>query len=105
MGSFSSKFPRALHVLPLHALKGILEDGALHASSELHRRTTAAVRSTTSQTDAALGLSDYVHLYLLRPKSQWESIPILATQLLKGRGAPFPHVGIEMDTYAVADNE
>jgi hypothetical protein len=105
MAAFSSKFPRAVHVLPLHALRGVLEDRALLAKSELLCRTTAAVRSTTSQTDAALGLSDYVHLYLLKENSRWEKIPILATQLLKGVGAPFPHVGIETGTAPFADDD
>jgi hypothetical protein len=92
-------------VLPLHALRGILEDGALLAKRELLGRTTAAVRGTTSQTDAVLGLGNYVHLYLLRPGSQWEDIPILATQLLNGRGAPFPHVGLETGTGALDDDD
>ena len=31
MATFSYQFPRAVHVLPLHALKGILEERALLA--------------------------------------------------------------------------
>ncbi|MCU1262045.1 MAG: hypothetical protein JWO80_4930 [Bryobacterales bacterium] len=108
MASFSATFPRAVHVLPLHALGGILEDRAFLANSTLpHRlhRTNAAVRKTSSQTDAALGLGDYVHLYLLHSNSPWENIPILAAQLLNGRGAPFPHVAIEIGTEGLSDDE
>src|SRR5213592_4391612 len=98
MATFSYQFPRAVHVLPLHALKGILEERALLAKRHLVRRAKAAVRSTTSLADAVLGLSDYVHFYLLGQGSHWESVPILATQLLDGREAPFPHVVLETTT-------
>ena len=91
-------------MLPLHALRGILGDRALLAKRDLVRRATAAVRATTSLTDAALGLSDYVHLYLLGEDSPWESIPILATQLLNGREAPFPHVVLETTTSSLNDD-
>jgi len=90
-------------MLPLHALKGVLEERALLAKRDLIRRPTAAVRATTSLTDAALGLSDYVHFYLLGQGSPWECVPILATQLLNGREAPFPHVALEMPTSSLED--
>jgi len=82
-----------------------LAERALLAKRDLIRRTTAAVRATTSLTDAALGLSDYVHLYLLGQGTPWESIPILATQLLHGREAPFPHVVLETNTSSLNDGD
>ena len=104
VATFSARFPRAVHVLPLQAVRGILEDRALLAKTAL-RGPSVAVRATTFQTDLVLGLADYVHFYLLQPQSQWEQIPILATQLLTGRGAPFPHVALETDTGALADHD
>jgi hypothetical protein len=105
MATFSYEFPRAVHVLPLQALRGILEERALLAKKDLVRRVTAAVRATTSLTDAALGLSDYVHFYLLGDGASWESVPILATQLLPGREAPFPHVALETPTSSLEDDD
>jgi hypothetical protein len=105
MAAFSFRFPRAVHVLPLHALKPILEERSLLAKRDLVGRTTAAVRATTSLTDTVLGLSDYVHFYLLAQSVAWERVPILATQLLAGREPPFPHVALETTTRALHDDQ
>ncbi len=104
MATFSEKFPRALHVLPLHALPSILHDGALLAKAELTHKV-AAVRVTTSQTDAKLGLCEYVHFYLCGPSREWEEVPVLEAQLLGNSSPPFPHLALEMATRELADAE
>jgi hypothetical protein len=106
VASFSRRFPRAVHILPLHAIRGVLEDGALLAKSEILRRKNAAVRTTTWRTDLALGICDYVHFYLSGPDHSWEKFPILEAQLLSGDGdPPFPHVGLEARTELFDDDD
>jgi hypothetical protein len=105
MAIFSEQFPRALHVLPLHALRSVLQDGALLAKAELMHRGGAAVRVTTSRTDAELGLCEYVHFYLCGRSREWEDVPLLGAQLLGSGSAPFPHLALEMATRELADAE
>ena len=82
MASFSEEYPRALHVLPLHALKSVLEDRALLAKSVLLNSRRLAARATTSRTDIELGLREYVHFYLCRRSTQWADVPIIEAQML-----------------------
>jgi hypothetical protein len=46
-----------------------------------------------------------VHFYLLRRDTPWESIPILAAQLLGSRRPPFPHFVLERQTSDLVDEE
>jgi hypothetical protein len=94
-----------VHVLPLHALRSVWQERALLGKTHLAGRATSALRATTSRTDLALGLADYVHFYLLRNGSRWDGLPILATQLLAGREPPFPHVALEMSTERLKDDD
>jgi hypothetical protein len=65
-----------------------------------------AIRATTSRTDVALGLCDYVHFYLCRPRTKWIELPILEAQLLGRRtAAPFPHLVLETSTRELTDGE
>ena len=81
MASFSARYPRAVHILPLHALKSIWRSGALLSKASLESDQTAAVRPTTSGVDEALGFQHKVYFYLLGYAQPWEVAPILAAQL------------------------
>lgn len=105
MATFSKRFPRAVHVFPLHALRSIAETGALLGKTHLRQQRTAVRRRTTSHIDVALGLTEHVHFYLLRDMDSWDGVPILATQLLAAPEPPFPHCALEMNTESVADDE
>jgi len=102
MAAFSTAYPVAIHVLPLHALKGVLDSGALLAKAGLqHNRQ----RVTTRSVDQALGFGHMVHFYLPRHPADWGSLPILAAQLGPSLVAPFPHVAVSLTTSALADEE
>ena len=103
MASFSARYPRAVHILPLHALKSIWRSGALLSKASLESDQTAAVRPTTSGVDEALGFQHEVHFYLLGYAQPWEVAPILAAQLGPSSAAPFPHVALECPTAALSD--
>ena len=46
-----------------------------------------------------------MHFYLLKSSSRWEDIPILQAQLLDGRGGPFPHAALEIQTDGLDDQD
>jgi len=87
-------------------LNSVLEDGTPLAKSALSKRRDAAIRATTSRTDVALGLCEYVHFYLCEPRTKWMELPIVEAQLLGWGGAPpFPHVVLETSTRQLTDAE
>lgn len=102
VASFSAEYPVAIHVAPLHAVKGILARGAILAKSDLDPERQ---RITTRGIDEALGFRHFVHLYVPRRPSEWWSLPILAAQLGPSPVAPFPHVAISLATSSLADDE
>lgn len=100
MGSFSSAYPVAYHVLPLPAWRGIVRSRALVAqpAERWHRPTTAAV-------DHALGFDGFVHFYLAQGSHRIHQLPILQAQLQAARTPPFPHVVLELTTDGLDDSE
>lgn len=102
LASFSSRYPLAVHVLPLHALKGVLASGALVAKSQI---PVSQQRRTTRGVDASLGFTDVVHFYLSRPPEAWRNLPILETQLCPSSDPPFPHVALALLTSSLTDEE
>jgi hypothetical protein len=102
MAAFSTAYPVAVHVLPLHALKGVLDSGALLAKAGLQQNRQ---RVTTRSVDQALGFGDMVHFYLPRHPADWGALPILAAQLRPSLIAPFPHVALSLTTSELTDEE
>lgn len=98
----SERFPYAVHVAPLHAVPQILKHGSLLSRN---RRTELGLdinRRTSSELDSALGLSDFVHLYLCERSMNWSKLTkreartsLLGKMIAK---APFPHVALEFAT-------
>lgn len=102
MASFSGKYPVAVHVLPLTALKQVLARGGLLAKSEI---PVCQQRRTTRGVDVALGFTDVVHCYLSARPENWLTLPILAAQLGPSCDPPFPHVALTLPTSSLTDDE
>jgi hypothetical protein len=102
MASFSSKYPVAVHVLPLPALKQVLARGALLAKSEI---PVCQQRRSTRGVDSALGFTGVVHLYLSAFPENGSALPILAAQIGPSRDPPFPHVVLALPTRTLTDDE
>lgn len=100
MSRVAQRFPRAVHVTPLHALASIAEAGELKSKTQITNLLgkRADMRQTTAEVDTALGLSDFVHLYLLPAGRSWTGLPILNAQLQRAAQPPFPHVAVVFDT-------
>jgi hypothetical protein len=104
--SFSTDFPHAYHVLPLHALKSIAASRRLLAKSDLSAAHIDIRRSSTADVDEALGLSRFIHFYLPKnPNLIFDSLSILQTQLKQSPVPPFPHVVMVVPTCDLADWE
>jgi hypothetical protein len=91
MATFSKRFPRAVHVFPLHALRSIAETGALLGKAHLRQQRTAVLRRTTSHTDVALGLRSLfvvgataVLLLFVGIHNAWDAVVSLALQRPQG---------------------
>ena len=103
--SFSSDFPYAYHVLPLHALKLIASTGKLLSKADLRAARIGLRRSSTADVDEALGLSQFIHFYLPKDKQQrFDHLPILNTQLKKSAVPPFPHTVLVVLTSSLSDS-
>jgi hypothetical protein len=102
VASFSSRYPVAVHVIPLQALKGVIAGGALLAKRHI---PACQQRRTTRRIDSALGFTGVVHFYLSASPESWSAIPILAAQLGPSRDPPFPHVALALATQALTDDE
>jgi len=102
VASFSSRYPVAVHVIPLQALKGVIAGGALLAKSHI---PACQQRRTTRGIDSALGFTGVVHFYLSASPENWSAIPILAAQLGPSRDPPFPHVALAFATGTLTDDE
>lgn len=100
MASYSPLYPIALHVLPLHALKGVLERRAL-----LSKGQHALSRPSTAEVDRALGFAGFVHFYLVDSPARIFELPILQAQLRRSSRPPFPHVVLELRTSSLADSD
>jgi hypothetical protein len=105
MATFSARYPRAVHVLPLHALKNISDRQGLIGKTISVSQEPRPRRATTNKVDAALGFYDVVHFYLARQVTGWDSFPILAAQLGPNLSPPFPHVALECGTEPLADDD
>lgn len=103
MASFAHEYPRAYHVFPLMAARGIFAAGALLSKARFGPDGLA--RQTTRDIDRALGFHDFVHLYLPRRGARFEDLPILRAQLASARRAAVPHAAVVMDTTALRDED
>lgn len=104
--TFSEKFPRAYHVIPLHACKSIASTSSLLSKADLLAAKIDLKRSSTADVDIALGLSKFVHFYLPKCKELvFEELPILQTQLKRSSIPPFPHVVISVPTVDLSDSQ
>jgi len=100
MACYSSEYPVAFHIVPLHLLKGVFAYGALLAKS-----SARAGRPTTEQIDSALGFHGFVHFYMLSAASRIPEMPILRAQLSPSAAPPFPHAALELSTHQLMDEE
>lgn len=103
MASFSERFPRAFHVFPLTAARGIFAARALLSKARFG--SDGVARRTTREVDRALGFEDFVHLYLPRAGASFEDLPILAAQLAPSRRPAVPHAVVVLDTAALPDED
>ncbi|MEM6455320.1 MAG: hypothetical protein AAF772_09530 [Acidobacteriota bacterium] len=99
MASFSTIFPFAYHVAPLHALRGIVRVGALRDKDD----PSVIARPTSIAIDRALGFVDVVHFYLASDRAALDRLPLLRAQLGPSRVPPFPYVALELPTAALDD--
>lgn len=104
MASFSARYSRAVHVLPLHALKGVWSRQALLGKAQASQQS-AVLRSTTREVDNELGFQDVVHFYLMGSGVAWNQVPILEAQIGSNIAPPFPHVALEGETDFLHDDE
>ena len=104
--SFSGDFPYAYHVLPIHALKLIVSSGKLLSKADLRAARIDLRRSSTADVDEALGLSQFIHLYLPKDEQlRFDHLPILNTQLKKSAAPPFPHTVLVVPTSGLSDSQ
>jgi hypothetical protein len=105
MASFSTNFPFAYHVLPLHALKSVVASGQLLSKNDREQAGLAIQRATTAAVDRVLGLAGFVHFYL--PETQgisFNDLSILNAQLGRSIAPPFPHVVLVIPTNTLTDD-
>ena len=100
MATYSTQYPIAFHVLPLHALKGVFERGAL-----LSKADGTDARPTTARVDRALGLDGFVHFYLGRfPDATLRAADTSSTARRVHQTA-LPHVVLELRTATLTDSD
>jgi len=103
MASFSRKYPLAHHVFPLHRARTLWRAGRLRGKRDL--AAEGQPRRTTSAVDRALGLENFVHLYLTAAGARFEKLPILGAQLSCSSISAFPHAVLELATAKLEDSE
>lgn len=98
----SERFPYAVHVAPLHAVPQILKHGSLLSRNRRAELGIEINRASTWEFDNALGLSDYVPLYLCERSMNWSKLSkreartsLLGKMIAK---VPFPHIALEFAT-------
>jgi hypothetical protein len=100
LASYSTQYPIAFHVVPLHALKGVWARRAL-----LSKADGTNARPTTARIDRALGIDGFVHFYLAEAADRLFELPILQAQIGASTRPPFPHAVLELPTAALTHSE
>src|SRR5689334_20308951 len=105
MASFSSQFPWAYHVFPLHAARGVWANGLL-SKATLQAQGLGLRRQTTHAVDIALGFGGMIHFYLPElPTVDVRTLPILRAQIGEAAAPPFPHVVLVISTKPLRDDD
>jgi hypothetical protein len=102
MASFSSEFPYAIHLFPLHAWKSIEASGRLLSKKDRGEIGLTIERRSSGEVDRALGFTDHVHFYLSRTGDSSDA-SILASKM--GRAKPFPHLALRISTRHLEDKD
>jgi hypothetical protein len=101
MASFSTEFPYAIHLFPLHAWKSIEATGLLSKKDRGERGLTIE-RKSSGEIDRALGFTDHIHFYLSRTGDAKDA-SVLSARM--GRKKPFPHLALRISTRYLEDQD
>jgi hypothetical protein len=83
--------PFAYHVIPLHLIREVLNQGALLSKKQREERGILVSRPTTAAVDILLGFADVIHWYIPNRNTSITDLPILGAQLAAGPTEAFPH--------------